>query len=105
MQSSETIEGLQRVEQPLKDALQNFGRLERMISELLDYSRIQADKFLLRKQPANLVEIVRAAVEDVQKTGGERTIVLTLPAQEEVAVFVDKDRIGDVVHNFSDQRA
>ena len=99
-QSTETLEGLRRVEQPLKEALQNFGRLERMIGELLDYSRIQADKFRLHKQSCNLVEIVRAVVEAERSAAGGRTILLTLPEHEEIPIYADKDRISDVVHNY-----
>lgn len=99
-QSSETLEGLQRIELPLREALRNFDRLERMISELLDYSRIQANKFILREQAVNLVEIVRDVVENARKTMDERAIVLTLPEQEMLPVYADKDRIGEVIHNY-----
>lgn len=98
--SPEMTSMLQRVEQPLKEALQNFGRLERMISELLDYSRIQAEKFVLREQTCNLIEVVRHAVEDTQKTLNGREILLSLPERETIPVYADRDRIGDVMHNF-----
>jgi signal transduction histidine kinase len=99
-QSPETLEGLQRINQPLKEALQNFGRLERMVSELLDYSRIQAEKFILRKQPCNLVEIVRTAVEEARKTLDGREIRLSLSDHAEVTIGADRDRIGEVIHNY-----
>lgn len=99
-QAPETLEGLQRVENPLREALQNFGRLERMISELLDYSRIQADKFLLRKQTWNLVELVQNAVEEARKTTDERPLLFTAPAQKEILIYADRDRISDVIHNY-----
>lgn len=99
-QTPETLAGLQRVESPLREALQNFGRLERMISELLDYSRIQADKFLLRKQTWNLVELVSDAVEDARKATDERPLLFTAPAQKEILIYVDRDRISDVIHNY-----
>lgn len=98
--TTETAEGLQRVEQPLREALQNFARLERMISELLDYSRIQAAKFLLRKQYCNLVEIVRHAVEEARSSMEGRRILLNLPEQAEIPLYADKDRIGEVIHNY-----
>lgn len=99
-QSPETLAGLQRVEQPLREALQNFGRLERMISEMLDYSRIQADRFMLRKQSADLAEIVKKAVEDARKELEPRPILLNELPQEVVSAYVDKERIGDVIHNY-----
>jgi signal transduction histidine kinase len=99
-QVPETLEGLQRIEQPLREALQNFGRLERMISELLDYSRIQADKFILCEKPSNLVEIVHNLIEEERKTLDGRQLLLTLPAQEDIPIYADKDRISDVIHNY-----
>lgn len=94
------VEGLRRSEQPLKEALQNFGRLERMIGELLDYSRIQAEKFILHRQIYNLAAITQKAVEEAQKSMDGRTILLTLPEKEEIPIYADKDRIGEVIHNY-----
>jgi signal transduction histidine kinase len=99
-QSPETLEGLQRIELPLREALLNFARLERMISELLDYSRIQANKFVMREQMVNLVDVVRDVVETARKTTEGREIVLTLPPQAELPIYADKDRISEVIHNY-----
>jgi len=99
-QGSLSLQSLQHVGQPLAEALQNFGRLERMILELLDFSRIQADKFIMRKQPCNLVEIVRQAVEEVHKCTSGRVIRLSLPTLAIVPIIADADRIGEVVSNY-----
>lgn len=99
-QRSLSPESLQRIEQPLKETLLNFGRLERMILELLDFSRIQADKFVMRKQPCNLVEIIRHIVEEARKYIEGRTIRLSLPNQEVVPIIADADRISEVVNNY-----
>lgn len=99
-QNPEILAGLQRVEQPLHEALRNFSRLERMISELLDYSRIQADKFVLREKISNLVEIVGDTIETERKNLDGRHILLNLPTQKEVPIYADKDRISDVLHNY-----
>lgn len=93
-------EKIQRIEIPLREAMQNFNRLERMISELLDFSRIQADKFTMRKQPCNLVEIVRHAVEDARQASDGRTFLLHLPAAEVVPIIADADRVSEVVNNY-----
>lgn len=98
--SPESLQRLQRVEHPLREALQNFSRLERMVGELLDYSRIQADKFLLKKQPCDLIEVVRNATENACKAMGERKLLISLPPAGTVLVSADKDRIGDVVNNY-----
>ncbi len=99
-QNSLSPESLRRIEQPLKETLLNFNRLERMILELLDFSRIQADKFIMRKQPCNLVEIVRQVVEEAQKNAEGRVIRLSLPEQSVVPIIADADRISEVVNNY-----
>ena len=99
-QVSLPLDKIQRVEQPLKETLLNFDRLERMIRELLDFSRIQADKFIMRKHPCNLVEIVRHAVEDAQRALEEREFRLSLPQEEVVPIIADADRICEVVNNY-----
>ena len=103
-QNSLPIDKLQRIEYPLKETLLNFDRLERMIRELLDFSRIQADKFVMQKRPCNLVEIVIRAVQEVRQTtsayGYGRTIFLSLPAEEVVPIIADADRISEVLSNY-----
>jgi len=94
------VEGLRRIEQPLKETLLNFNRLERMILELLDFSRIQADKFIMRKQPCNLVEIVRHTVAEARSSVDERSIRLRLPTMAVVPIIADADRISEVVNNY-----
>lgn len=94
------VDKIQRIEIPLKESLLNFARLERMIRELLDFSRIQADKFIMRKAPCNLVEIVRRIVEDARQLDIGRTFLLVLPEEEVVPVIADADRISEVINNF-----
>lgn len=99
-QISLPIDKLQRIEDPLKETLLNFGRLERMIRELLDFSRIQADKFVMRKQPCNLAEIVYHAVDEARKSSYKRPFRLFLPQKESVPVIADADRISEVISNY-----
>lgn len=101
-QNSLSIDKLQRVEHPLKETLLNFDRLERMIRELLDFSRIQAHKFVMQKRSCNLVEIVSRAVDETRQTTDTcgRTIFLALPAEEVVPVIADADRINEVLSNY-----
>jgi len=94
------IDTLQRIEEPLKETLLNFNRLERMISELLDFSRIQADRFVMVKQPCNLVGIVRHAVAEAQQNTCRRTFLLSLPEAEVVPIYADADRITEVINNY-----
>jgi signal transduction histidine kinase len=74
-------------------------RLDRLVNDLLDVSRIQAGQLKLDLKAANLSGIVRATVEEQRQAFPERTIPLSLPAGL-VPVFADADRIGQVVTNY-----
>jgi signal transduction histidine kinase len=73
--------------------------LNRLVGDLLDVSRIQANKLELRLEHCDLVGIVREAVEDQQQIAPLRLIRLELPP-EKVYVIADSGAIGQVVTNY-----
>jgi PAS domain S-box-containing protein len=91
---------LQRLRHPLEEAIERATVQDRMISDLLDVSRIQADRLEVRMAPVNLVEIVRRAVADVQYLAPERNIVVHWPPEQSIPITADADRIGQVVGNY-----
>lgn len=84
----------------LKRALRQVEVQSRLINDLMDASRIQADKLALSLQQWNLVDIVRDVVEDQRQVTPSRTISLEGLEQETLLVLADKDRIGQVVSNY-----
>ena len=54
-------------------------RLDRLVNELLDVSRIQAGKLELHLEPTDLVEIVREVVEEQSQVNPKRTLALGVP--------------------------
>ncbi len=84
----------------LERAVHNITKLEQIVNELLDVARIQADKLAVTMRPGNLVEIVRQVVADIQDTVTDRSILLSLPAEEFVPVNADANRIGQVITNY-----
>ncbi|WP_126583473.1 sensor histidine kinase [Tengunoibacter tsumagoiensis] len=93
-------EKLLRVKNPLEYAVHRVGVQDRMISDLLDTSRIRANKFMMIMHHHNIVEIVKAAYEDVKLSAPERQIMYHLAAEENLMVLADADRIGQVVNNY-----
>lgn len=91
---------LERVKHPLEYAVHRVNVQDRMISDLLDASRIRANKFELSLQSANLLEVVRNTVEDVRFIAPEHAILVHLPKVEAVPVTIDVDRIGQVLYNY-----
>ena len=75
------------------------ARLNRLVNDLLDTSRIQAGRLELTLKAVNLVDIVRATVEEQQQVFPERALHLHVP-EGPVMVFADADRLGQVVTNY-----
>ncbi len=73
---------------------------DRLVSDLLDASRVQAQTLRLHLAPCNLVSIVQEAVENQRQIHPMRTLHLHLPAQQEVLVHADADRLVQVVTNY-----
>ncbi len=74
-------------------------RLKRMVTDLLDVSRVQTGQLGLHRNSCDIVGVTRLCVEELRVTWDTRTI--TLEAEdEEVFVHADADRIRQVVANF-----
>ncbi len=74
-------------------------RMDRLVHDLLDLSRIDAGSLALRLTPYDLVQVVREAVEEQREAAPDRIITLALPPTP-APVQADADRIGQVVTNF-----
>ncbi|MGB7785138.1 MAG: PAS domain-containing protein [Salinimicrobium sp.] len=87
---------------PLEVSLERIDhqirRLTRLISEMLDLSRIEEGKLELQKQQFSINELVNETIQDIVLTNTQHKIKLTHDFEGEV--FGDKDRIGQVLINF-----
>jgi signal transduction histidine kinase len=88
-----TLSMLSRSQHPLR--LQ-----QRLIDDLLDYSRLQEDKMELHLAACDLVELVGDTVQDHQAAHPARLITLQLPEQDPVLVCADLDRLQQVLSNY-----
>jgi signal transduction histidine kinase/PAS domain-containing protein len=77
-----------------------IARLNRLVNELLDASRIQANKLEFHREPCDLTQIVREAVQNQQYEDAQRPITLELSSIQPLPIFADVDRIGQVVTNY-----
>lgn len=93
-------EKLDKLQEFLREAEQRVNVQNRMISDLLDVSRIQANKLELVLDSCSLDTIVRQAVADQRYTTPTRTIILKTPGDEPLMVNGDADRLGQVIHNY-----
>jgi signal transduction histidine kinase len=84
----------------LDRSLRRLQRLNRLVSDLLDVSRIAPGKLDLQFAPTDLRAVVREDVDEHQAAWPQRSIVLNLPPDAAIVVLGDADRIGQVVTNF-----
>jgi signal transduction histidine kinase len=89
---------------PQKDSLsiveRNIDRLGRLISDLLDISRIEAGKIQLSKHPVDLGFIINDTLRLFQPITKERSLELTASFTAELpSVDADADKIAQVITN------
>jgi PAS domain S-box-containing protein len=76
------------------------SRLNRLVGDLLDISRIQVGKMEMHLVPSDVRTIVREAVESQRLATSERVIHLIEPEIGTLSVMADADRIEQVVINY-----
>lgn len=94
------LDKLAKMQEFLQEAEDRANVQNRMISDLLDVSRIQANKLELVMGSCDLAKIVRDAVKDQRYNTPARTIILQEKCDEQLTVIGDADRLGQVVHNY-----
>ncbi len=83
----------------LELVLNQAGRLNRLVNDLLETSRIQAGSLELRLQTINLVTLVEEAIQEQRQLAPGRTISFH-PKEKFVPVSADAERIRQVVINY-----
>jgi PAS domain S-box-containing protein len=87
-------------EQHLAQARRQVERLERLVDDLLDVSRVRAGKLEFSLETSDLRAVVLRAVEEQRQANPARVLLLRFPTSLAVPVFVDAGRIGQVVTNY-----
>ncbi|HKW22075.1 MAG TPA: PAS domain S-box protein [Ktedonobacterales bacterium] len=95
-----TASALARLRLLMERTDRQVARLDRLVGDLLDVSRISAGKLDMRLEPCDLLEIVRETVEGQRAAWPDRTVTLTLPRRGALPLVADADRIGQVVINY-----
>jgi signal transduction histidine kinase len=97
-QSGHMSEQLALVQQPLAAASQSAQLQQRMINDIIDDARIQANQLELQMKPCDLLALLKEAVDKQQRLMPERTLVLEMrTTAQEVPVLADAERITRVI--------
>lgn len=75
-------------------------RMSALLDDLLQVSRAQAGKLLVRTQRCDLSSIVRASVDELRQMNSTRQVCLHLPVNRPIYVIADPERVGQVVTNY-----
>jgi signal transduction histidine kinase len=83
------------------------GRLERLVQDLLDLARLDANQFSLDLQAVDGRDVVQSVVEGFQHRARELGLELTavIDPGEPVWVLADTDRLGQVIANLIENAA
>lgn len=100
--TEEINEKVNTMQDMLTRAERQVGVLNRLVSDMIDISRIQANKLQvhLPQEPANLVEIVQEVVQKQRKAAPERSILIEMPAVEMIPILADAGRIEQALTNY-----
>ncbi|GHO95481.1 hypothetical protein KSF_055290 [Reticulibacter mediterranei] len=97
---SEEVDRFKGAFEALGIADRQVSRLNRLVGDLLDVSRIQVGKMEMHLAPVDLQTIVHEAVESQRLATPERTIHLKELTLEPLFVLADRDRIEQVIINY-----
>jgi len=74
-------------------------RLKKLISDIIDASKIDYNQLELKKQKENLVGIIRESIEDLLYLMNERKLFLNVDLPKELYIEIDRLRIEQVISN------
>ena len=81
--------------------LRECNRLNRMVENVLDLSRIESDRLFLHRQPGDLVALLKDVAREMSVTTGSRPIRL-VTSVDRMDMKADWDKIKQVVINLLD---
>lgn len=97
--SEAVVSQIEAVQGLLSTAVHQVDRQDRLVGDLLDVSRIRANKLDFRLGRCDLATLVGDTVDEQRLSWPDRTITLSAPTMP-IPVDVDSHRIGQVITNF-----
>jgi signal transduction histidine kinase len=90
----------QEMKQELNMMQRNAQRLQRLINQLLDLSKIEAGKMTLQARPENIVALLNRIVQSFESQAKLKEIELKFQSkQDEIIAYIDLDKIENIFYN------
>jgi two-component system phosphate regulon sensor histidine kinase PhoR len=80
----------------------NASRLAKLIADLLDLSRLEADQFAMEIQSLSLLPIVQDVVDLVRMAAQQKEIGLQVVVDEQMTIWADAEVLRRILINFLD---
>ena len=78
----------------------NLNRLTRIINQLLDWSRLDLNKEILRLEPLSINQIAMVVVESLRTVAGEKGVDIQIDSPEHLPmIHADRDKLEQVLWN------
>lgn len=87
------------VTRPMASVRRNAHRLRRLVDEMLDVSRIEADRMVLKRVDVSLGQICQEVVEELRPLADTKRQQVSANVDGGPSVFADEDKIHQVVAN------
>ncbi len=84
----------------LEAAYRNAERLSRIITDLLDLSRLEAGRYQINRQVVPAAEIAGRAIDAVERAAAERGTAITAEVPPALAVMADDKALEQVLVNY-----
>ena len=95
-----SLQALEKMQGQVESTERQIKRLNRLVDDLLDISRPEAEHPELNLAPCDLAAIVRGIVEEQRRAWPSRSINLDLTDGTTAPMHADADRIAQVVTNY-----
>jgi signal transduction histidine kinase len=88
-----------RVEKTIRIIARSAERMDRLISDLLDFELIQAERLTVERQPVDAAGVIQETVEMFRPTAAEKEVQIEGYGGEDLVVHGDRERLLQVLSN------
>ena len=89
-----------RREEHLNVIISETDRLNKLVTDMMESSKLQSNSIVLEKEYFDIVEVAREAYESFRILNDQEGYKINFRPSKPAYVYADKNRISQVIHNF-----